>query len=283
MRFLCQLAPVIFLIGCIPAEPLHRVSKPNPLATSSQVAVAKNEAAPPPAPPPAQTPAIPARATSVEISGIRFEGVSFDSRNHRLVVADQAAGPGSQFSDSQSAARAFQGLAAINAGFFTPEGAPLGLVVARGKVAGAWNTASSLGSGAWYQSQAGTTAITRREKLGRTAASAMRELIQAGPLLVENGQAVTGLETTKTSARSMILWDGGTRWWIGCSSPCTLAELGRALAYGQTAAWPVRHALNLDGGRSTDLWISDSIAGGPLLRRPPWNRPVRNFLVLVPR
>jgi hypothetical protein len=276
MKFPSALLPALFLIGCFPAKPLREVVAPVP-----QAAVAVPKARSPA--PPVSTPTIPAAATCREISGILFEGVAFDSRRHRLVVADQAAGPGSQYADSQAAARAFRGLAAVNAGFFTPEGAPLGLVVSAGKNSGAWNSASSLGSGVWYQNSADTTAITRREKLGRPAASAMRELIQAGPLLLENGCPVTGLEPAKSSARSLVLWDGGTRWWIGCSSPCTLAALAQALSNGQPAAWPVRHALNLDGGRSSDLWISDSIAGGPLLRRPPWNRPVRNFLVLVER
>ena len=169
----------------------------------------------------------------------------------------------------------------MNAGFFTPEGTPLGLVVSSGKISGSWNTASSLGSGAWYERRSGSTAITRREKLGRAGATTMRELIQAGPLLVENNRSVGGLEATKSSVRTVIIWDGGTRWWMGCSSPCTLAALGQALASSSPAGWPVRDALNLDGGRSSDLWISDAIAGGPVLRRPPWNRPVRNFLVLV--
>ena len=117
--------------------------------------------------------------------------------------------------------------------------------------------------------------------LGRIAASSMRELIQAGPLLVENGQPVSGLEATKTSARIVVLWDGGTRWWIGRGSPCSLAALGQALANAQPAGWKTRHALNLDGGRSADLWVSGAISGGPFVSRPPWNRPVRNFLVLV--
>ncbi len=208
-------------------------------------------------------------------------GLTFDSRNCRLVVADQANGPGSQYPDSAAAARAYGGIAALNAGFFTPQGAPLGLVLASGKISGTWNSASSLGSGAWYENASGHLAIARREQLGRHAATTMRELIQAGPLLVENGQAIGGLETIKVSARSVILWDGGTRWWLGCSSPCTLAALTQALATGQPADWPIRQALNLDGGRSSDLWVSGSIPGGPLLIRPPWNRPVRNFLVLV--
>jgi hypothetical protein len=111
----------------------------------------------------------------------------------------------------------------------------------------------------------------------------MRELIQAGPMLVADGQAVGGLESTKTSARTLLLWDGGVRWCMARTSPCTLSELAAALVLQSPAAWPVRHALNLDGGRSSDLWVSGSVRGGPLVRRPLWNRPVRNFLVLRPR
>ena len=124
-------------------------------------------------------------------------------------------------------------------------------------------------------------ALRRREAVPATPAAS--ELVQAGPLLVENHHCVSGLEATKSSVRSVILWDGGTRWWIGRSSACTLAALGQALAAGSPDAWPVRHALNLDGGRSADLAISAAVPGGPLTRRSPWNRPVRNFLVLVVR
>ena len=185
-----------------------------------------------------------------------FEGVAFDSRSHRLVVVDQAGGPGSQFPDAAAAGRSRGGIAAVNAGFFTPEGNPLGLVVASGKRAGAWNTASSLGSGVWHEDSAGNPAISRRENLGRQGAGNQRELLQAGPMLVENGRAVSGLDPTKSSVRTIILWDGGTRWWIGRASACTLAELAATLARSPPAGWPTRHALNLDGGRSSDLWIS---------------------------
>jgi hypothetical protein len=109
----------------------------------------------------------------------------------------------------------------------------------------------------------------------------MHELLQAGPMLMENGRAVEGLDSNKTSARTMILWDGGTRWWIGRSSPVTLAQVAAVLAEGGIPEWKVRHALNLDGGRSSELWVSPEVSGGPLARRPAWNRPVRNFLVLI--
>ena len=216
-------------------------------------------------------------------SGLEFEGVTFDSRTHRLVVVDQSEGPGSRFADAGAVGSSLGGLAVVNGGFFTPEGGPLGLVVSTGKRSGSWNSTTSLGSGIWHSDVSGASAISRREKLGRVGAAAMRELLQAGPMLVENRRAVGGLDAEKTSARTMILWDGGSRWWIGCSSPATLAETAGTLARTPVPGWPVRHALNLDGGRSSDLWISAAVQGGPLVRRPPWNRPVRNFLVLVPR
>jgi hypothetical protein len=218
----------------------------------------------------------------VERSGIVFEGVAFDSRSHRLRVIDQEGGPGSRFADASSAAHSVQGLAAVNGGFFTPEGEPLGRMIASGKRAGAWNTASSLGSGIWHADGSGRSAISRREKLGRAGADAMQDLLQAGPMLVENGRAVGGLDATKSSARTMILWDGGNRWWIGRSSPATLERVAAVVADEGIPGWRVRHALNLDGGRSSELWVSAEVSGGPLTSRPAWNRPVRNFLVLSP-
>jgi Phosphodiester glycosidase len=267
MKFLYYLLLALGLTACLPAKPFPKkvVERAIPVA-------------PPPAP---AAPIVPAQVTTQEIAGITFEGVAFDSRSHHLAVADQPGGPGSLYQDSEAATAALHGLAAVNAGYFTPEGDPLGLVVSSGKISGAWNSTSSLGSAAWYQTRAGISCIARREKLGRPAAIAMQELLQAGPLLVENGKPIGGLEATKTSARIALLWDGGTRWWIGRSSPCALAEISKTLATQSPTGWPIRHALNLDGGRSADLFISSSIPGGPLTNRPIWNKPVRNFLVLL--
>jgi hypothetical protein len=274
VRFFISFLPLILFGGCMP----NKIPQPEPVPAKLAPVVTPSA---PPAPP--QTPAQVSRLITWEASGIKFEGVSFDSRNCRLVVADQPGGPGSKYDDASSAMRSRHGLAAVNAGFFTPEGTPLGLVVSSGTSSGAWNSASSLGSGAWFETSSGDMGIARREKLGRSSATGMRELIQAGPLLVENGKTVSGLEPTRTSARTFILWDGGTRWWIGRASPCTLVALGNAIVNRQSVGWKVLQGLNLDGGRSADLAISSQITGGPIVRRNLWNRPVRNFLILVPR
>ncbi|MEO7101363.1 MAG: phosphodiester glycosidase family protein [Luteolibacter sp.] len=273
MRFLIAAIITLPFLSCAPAPPARPAHQSE---ASPATAVAPVPTAP-------QASASAPHFITRQISGITFEGVTFDSRNHRLVVVDQPNGPGSQFADATAAANSRGGIAAVNAGFFTPEGTALGLVLSSGKISGAWNTASSLGSGVWFESPSGNLGIARREKLGRASASSMHELIQAGPLLIENGQPIFGLEATKTSARIFILWDGGTRWWIGRASPCTLSNLGQALANGSPAGWKIRQALNLDGGRSADLFVSASVSGGPFVTRPLWNRPVRNFLVLVAR
>lgn len=280
MRFVVLISLVFVLCQCTHAPEIasapKRLTAPPPPKIAPEAALPAAQENPP-------ATVKSAKVANATVSGILFEGVAFDSRSHRLVVVDQAGGPGSRFPDAASAGRSRGGHAAVNAGFFTPEGTPLGLVISQGTPAGAWNSGSSLGSGIWHAESSGKSAIKRREQLGRSAASTMHELIQTGPMLIENGAGVSGLDPTKPSIRSMILWDGGTRWWLGRSSICTLADLGTALTQFQPDDWKVRHALNLDGGRSADFWVSDAIQGGPLVRRAAWNRPVRNFLVLVPR
>lgn len=209
------------------------------------------------------------------LSGIPIAFVTFDSRTHRIKVADQAGGPGSRWADAQAAGTAAGGIAAVNGGFFTPEGKPLGIVVSSEGRTGSMNR-SSLGSG-WYVG--GNSPALLRNATGSSAP----DLLQSGPFLVEHGKAVGGLSTASSSARTFIGWDGGTRWLIARSGSCSLAGLGQALAGADIGGVKIRAVLNLDGGRSSDLWVSSAVQGGSFSERPFWNKPVRNFLVLVPR
>lgn len=199
--------------------------------------------------------------------------MSFDSRTQRLVVADQEGGPGSKWADAETAAGAYGGLAAINAGFFTPEGKPLGLVVSGGQRRGSLNR-SSLGAG--FYAGGSSPALLRRERGGSGP-----EVLQTGPFLVESGKASGGLSPKSSTARSFIAWDGGSGWVLARTGGCSLAELAQALVGAELGGVKIHSALNLDGGRSSDLWISSTVAGGPVRERPLWNKPVRNFLVLT--
>lgn len=224
------------------------------------------------------------RLTQHQVGNVSITGLAFDSHSHRVQVADQPAGPGTRFTSAQEAASACGGIAAINAGFFTPQGDSLGMVVSGKKVVGFWNKGSSLGSGAFYENDKGQLAIGRRGvQITATLAKSMRELLQSGPLLVEKSAQIGGLENAKVSARCAIAWDGGSRWWIGRSSPCTLTQFATILANQSPSGWEIVSALNLDGGLSADLYISDQVSQGPIECRNPFNRMVRNYLVVKTR
>jgi hypothetical protein len=279
------LLPLLLLASCTPYEPAtappQKKAAPAPPPAAAAITATPLTEAPkifenttPPAAPTLVTRNLPE---------FNLEGVAFDSRTHRLRIIDQADGPGTTFTDAAHAGNSRSALAAINAGFFTPEGEPLGLLVAAGKSAGSWNSATSIGSAIWHESHSGTSRISRRNETNPATAKQMRETLQSGPMLVDRSIVVGGLESDKTSARCFIAWDGGTRWFIGRTSPCPLNSLAATLASGKHCGWTIHRAMNLDGGRSSDLWISSRVSGGPLTSRPPWNRPVRNFLILVPR
>ena len=278
------LLPFVLLASCTPYEPAtappQKKATPAPPPAAAITPIPLTEA-----PKISQNPNPPAAPTLVtrNLPEFNLEGVAFDSRTHRLRVIDQEDGPGTTFTDAAHAGTSRSALAAINAGFFTPEGEPLGLLVAAGKSAGSWNSATSIGSAIWHESHSGTSRISRRNETNPATAKQMRETLQSGPMLVDRSLAVSGLESDKTSARCFIAWDGGTRWFIGRTSPCPLNILAATLASSKHCGWAIHRAMNLDGGRSADLWISSRVSGGPLTSRPPWNRPVRNFLILVPR
>lgn len=235
-----------------------------------------------PAPPPASSPVAAPRVVQASLDGIALTLVAFDSRSHRLRVADQTGGPASRWPDSRAAGEALGGVAAINGGFFTPAGDPLGLVIADGRRAGTLNR-SSLGSGIWFDDPQAGSALLRREQWQQTGPAHPRSLLQSGPFLVDQDRPVGGLENDRVRPRSVVAWDGGHRWFIATATPCTLDQLAATLARSQPAGWRIHRALNLDGGRSTELWLAAGLAGGPSLERPLWNKPVRNFLVLAPR
>jgi len=277
MKLLCA-GILLALVACRPVGSLPR-SETFPPSTppTNPLVGGKSEAKQAPEMvPPRVSNAFAPRAFETSIGGIPAEGVRFHASTHRLTVADQSAGPGSQWPDAKSAGSG--ALAAINASFFNPDGSPLGLVITQGQRRGAMNRASSLGAGFFVESASSRLEILRREKF-----QGGREAIQSGPFLVEDGRTVGGLSETTSSARSFIATDGAGGWVLVRTGPCSLAGLGRALRGAGLDGVSVRTALNLDGGRSSEIWISGELTGGPRFTRPLWNKPVRNFLVLRAR
>lgn len=266
--------PLLLCHCSAPPPPIPRAEPGPPPAVLSPQAPA-GQVAPPPS--------TPARLRTTQAAGIRFEGVGFDSRSHRLLVADQAQGPGSRFQNAAAAARSRGAIAALNGGFFDPDGNPLGKVISQGVATGFWNRNSSLCSASYFEDSHGKMAIRSRATMEWPNQAAYQELLQAGPMLIRNGATVHGLEAKRHASRSLLAWDGGHRWWLGTTSECSLQQLGQALRQPRVTGWQVAQALNLDGGSSTDLWVSGRIRGGPHQAGPWWRKPARNYLVLVPR
>ena len=219
---------------------------------------------------------------SVLSQGITISAVYFDDRKFRLTVADQADGCGSQWLDAKSAALSCDGYAAINGGFFTPEGKPLGLLVASGIKRGSLNN-SSLGAGIFISSK-NKSAIVRREHYASSSVTNNAEnLLQAGPMLVEHGKATIGLSDHNERPRSFIAWDGKHHWAIGHIDSSTLAAAAKALSESSLNGFKASTVLNLDGGRSSDLWAGPRVPSGPKTHRSFLNKPVRNYLVITLR
>ena len=125
------------------AEPIIAEAKPiAPLAAVDQLPDQAAVIVTPPAP----QLIMPLAYHSASSQGITISAVYFDDRKFQLTVADQADGCGSQWLDAKSAALSCDGYAAINGGFFTPEGNPLGILIASGIKRGSLNK-SSLGAG----------------------------------------------------------------------------------------------------------------------------------------
>lgn len=272
MRLCILTIPVIALTACSPVNKQESVDIPVGAVANPPKALVQVEKKPAPEVP--KGPVRPIQFTRTKLSGITIEAVTFDSRTHRMIVADQPNGPGSRWSHSKSAGTSYGGLAALNGGFFTPEGKPLGRVIAQGKSSG-YNNQSSLGSGYYVDDGKGNLSIVRRDKF-----SGGQNALQAGPFLVERRQAIRGLSNQNSRDRSFIATDGKGGWVMARTSGCSLAQLGNALSGNSIGGISINTALNLDGGRSSDLWVSSQVSGGPVFTRPIWNKPVRNFLII---
>lgn len=244
---------------------------------------------------PAQTPAAPGQAqtdapgggrpliggaTLYEITvqhngrAVDLQCVLFDDRHYHLRIIDQPEdwSGGGQITASM---RGVNAAAGVNGGFFTPQFAPLGLMIANGRKTGAWQQNKLLTGAIVVDSQ---PRLLWNAETGRDSA---RELLQAGPRLVDSGRAVASLERARHTTRTFIATDAGRRWIIGLAHGVSLGELAGILASPEfLPGFHVHRALNLDGGRSSAIYYR--AADGHEHADPGWST-VRNYLAIVPR
>jgi uncharacterized protein YigE (DUF2233 family) len=177
--------------------------------------------------------------------------------------------------DLGSAAEKRGALAGVNGGYFQPDRTPLGLLVRQGVEIHPLEHAKLL-SGVLSVTP---TAITLQRTAAFKTSPAVREALQAGPFLVERGKPITGLEATKSAARTVVFQNAsGHSGFLICKST-TLAGMAEILA--TTPIFPegkIVRAMNLDGGTSTALWVR----GAPPFYAHEW-KSVRDYLAIVPR
>lgn len=201
----------------------------------------------------------------------------FDCRRASFKIIDQGGIEKQSYRNLEKAMQAHHCLAGCNGGFFGKDGNPLGLVIASGKKSGAINLRSSLTSGVLGQG-VGKPFIQRSKSYFANGEAEHDQVLQTGPLLVENGKVVSGLNSQRFSRRTFVFTDGGNRWGIGYAPAVTLHQLATALADPKTfAGYNIETALNLDGGSSSGLWISK--ANHPFYLRE--FGAVRNFVGVV--
>ncbi len=202
--------------------------------------------------------------------------VRFDDRHATLRVVDQPQSWtfGDTLGDSMRQAGAIAG---VNGGYFQPDFTPLGLVIADGRRMGQF-TRSSLVSGMVRVIRGQPALVWNSES---SAAEAASDLLQAGPRLLSGGQPVSGLNGSKSAARSFVATDGANGWLIGVASSVSLRGLAELLATpGLVSGLRLDRALNLDGGRSTAFF--SRLSDGREINEPGWST-VRNYLAVVPR
>ncbi len=214
-------------------------------------------------------------AHTLEQDGIQLTVLTFDRRTTFFTIADKAEGPESSWQSAQDAAAAHQAIAAINGGFFDKKGNLLGLIASKGEKHGHL-TNTSLGTG--FLIDQPPSLITRDHY--RTLESQPKNFLQTGPRLVWDHKITKSLKKGDSRPRSFLLWDGKNYLAFGHAGSCNLAQLAEALANQPIPNFDLKYALNLDGGTSSDLWISSTVKGGGLQRRSWINKPVRNYIIL---
>jgi hypothetical protein len=221
---------------------------------------------------------LPGRAELIETTlhvparTILLRGVRFSSADFKLRVVDN---PGGETHSLGQAMQAIGAIAGTNGGYFHEDFRPLGLVMIAGKTLHDAQRAKLL-SGVVASGAKGIDLFRAAE----FSPQGVTDALQAGPFLVDGTKPVPGLNATRSARRTVIATDGKRTWFLGNLGPCTLAEAAEALAGSKLFAhFPVRRALNLDGGHSTGLWVDTP--GSPLSLGPISK--VRNYLAVIPQ
>lgn len=197
----------------------------------------------------------------------------FSTKFCRLRVIDQSSSPRADLEDVMARGNF---LAGVNGGYFDPQYNPIGLLVVDGAMIAPLQRARLL-SGV-------LSASAKKIQISRVAEFSLAQkpdaAVECGPMLVDLGKSVRGLETTKIARRTFAAVTMGDKAALGFCSDVTLAGLSSILAIVTIPEFKIQRALNLDGGSSSAFWFKRSNGSAFSI---PEQKPVRDFVAVVPK
>jgi phosphodiester glycosidase len=195
----------------------------------------------------------------------------FSTRSCRLRMIDQSSGARADLEDVMTRGNF---LAGVNGGYFDPQYNPIGLLVVDGAMIAPMQRARLL-SGV-------LSASVKKVQISRVAEFSLAQrpdaAVECGPMLVDLGKSVRGLEPTKIARRTFAAVTTGDKAALGFCSDVTLADLSSILAIVTIPEFKIQRALNLDGGSSSAFWFKRSNGSAFSIVE---QKPVRDFVAVV--
>ncbi len=199
--------------------------------------------------------------------------IIFRSKSYSLRVVESPNPGSTKLADVLAAAGCVAG---VNGGYFHSDFRPVGLVIADGREVHPFERAKLLSGVLSVRGEGIEISRPARFK----SSSDIRQAIQCGPMLVENGKPTVGLNSERAARRTVVATDGHGQWALIYLTSVTLADTGSILTTpGVLRGCTAFLALNLDGGSSSGLWAASTPASVSL---PEFGH-VRNYIGIVPR
>jgi len=197
----------------------------------------------------------------------------FSTKSCRLRIIDQPTEPRL---DLEEAITRGNFLAAVNGGYFDPDYKPIGLLIVDGTMIAPLQKARLL-SGVLSGS-------AKKVQISRVAEFSLAQkpdvAVESGPMIVDLGKSVRGLESTRAARRAFAAAGAGDKAALGFCSDVTLADLSNILASISIPDFKIYRALNLDGGSSSAFWFKRANGSAFSIAE---EKPVRDFVAIVPR
>jgi len=197
----------------------------------------------------------------------------FSAKSCRLRVLDQSEESRLDLSEMMRRENCSAG---VNGGYFDPDFKPVGLLIADGRTIAPLRHARLL-TGVLFAG-AGKVQIARFGNF--SARQKIDAAVECGPMVVDAGKAVLGLESNRSARRTFAAVAVGDRAALGFCSDVALADLAKILGSQFAADFRIQYALNLDGGSSSAFWFKRKDGSAFSIAE---EKTVRDFVGIVPK